>query len=179
MLKKYLFGAVVMSVMSLSGCASNANVGAMVYHPQKFNTPKRLSLLTNIDVKKVEGGQETQALGMSKISNSNFKAALLQSLQSAHLYKAFPKAQYALTADVKDLDQPYLGLNMTVKFKVHYHLQDIKKNMAIYDKDIVTSYTAKLNDSLSGVERLRMANEGAARVNIKRFIEDLYHLPRI
>ncbi len=179
MLKNYLLGAVVVSVMGLSGCASNANVGQMTYAPQTFKTPKRLSLLTNIDVKNVEGGQETQALGVSKISNNNFKAALVQSLQSAHLYKTLRKAQYNLTADVMNLDQPYVGLDMTVKFKVHYRLEDVKKKVYIYDKDVISSYTAKLNDSLSGVERLRMANEGAARENIKKFIQDLYRLPRV
>lgn len=179
MLKKYLWTAVAVSVLGLSGCASNANTGAMTYVPETFKTPKRLSLLNNIDVKNIEGGQETSAFGLSKISNSHFKDALIRSLQSAHLYQALPKAQYALTADVMDLDQPYVGLDMTVKFKVHYRLQDVKKHIDIYDQDIMSSYTAKLNDSLSGVERLRIANEGAARENIKKFIQDLYRLPRV
>ena len=47
----------------------------------------------------------------------------------------------------------------------------------VYENTITTPFTAPFSASLIAVARLKIANEGAARVNIERLIQELYALP--
>ena len=46
----------------------------------------------------------------------------------------------------------------------------------MFEQAITTPYTAKAGDAFPGVERLRLANEGAVRQNITRLIDELARL---
>ena len=76
------------------------------------------------------------------------------------------------------LHQPLVGFNLTVTCEVNYLIQDAQSKATVYNKNIVSSYTAKFGDDLMAATRLRDANEGAARENIRQFINDLYKLPK-
>ena len=65
---------------------------------------------------------------------------------------------------------------MTVTATVNYILTDTLSGQVIYERDIAIPYTAEFSEAFLGMERLRKANEGAARVNIKEFVDDLYEL---
>lgn len=65
---------------------------------------------------------------------------------------------------------------MTVKAVVNYKLTDKTSHNTILKETIDSSYTAQFSDSVVGVKRLRLANEGAIKENIKQFIEKLNHL---
>ena len=69
--------------------------------------------------------------------------------------------------------QPLAGLDMTVKLLVKYSLINQNSNEEIWTKDINSIYTAKFSDSLIGMERLNMANEGAIRKNIEILLQTL------
>ena len=69
--------------------------------------------------------------------------------------------------------QPLVGLDMTVNFMVKYSLINQNNNEEIWVKDINSIYTAKFSDSLIGMERLNMANEGAIRKNIEILLQTL------
>jgi hypothetical protein len=62
---------------------------------------------------------------------------------------------------------------MTVTAKVRYTVMAGDSPGAKFDETIETPYTAKLSDAFLGIERLRLANEGAIKENIKAFIAKL------
>jgi len=176
MLRKFLYLLLVIGSLELSGCASNAGIDQMAYDGATTKTMKMASLKNNISVSNVNGGSETNPLLASQINNENFKSALEKSLQHADLYHNLNGEKYQLNASLVKLDRPFIGLDLTVNCKVHYTLRDLKLKKTIYDKDISSSYTATFSDAALAITRLKMANEGAAKANIKKLIEDLYHL---
>lgn len=178
-MKKYLYLlAVILCAFELSGCATAASPNQMAFNYSGNQKPQSLALTNGITVNQVTGGHETNPLWTSQISHEDFKSALEQSLQSAGLYNQFANGNYILNADLVKLHQPFAGFNLTVTCEAHYVLQNAKTNKEIYNKDIVTSYTAKVSSSFLAVKRLELANEGAARANIQQLIEDLYNLPK-
>ena len=175
--KKITYLSFIACMITLGGCATNANSRNMVYQPVAVAKPKNPALVNNITVMNVTGGEETNPLWLSKIDNSNFKMALEQSLQQSNLYNQTGNARYHLNATLIKLHQPFMGLNMTVSSEVKYNVEDQKTHREIYNKDILATYTAEVSDSLIGVERLKLATEGAAKANIQKFIEDLLRAP--
>lgn len=178
MIKKYLFLITILSSLLLAGCATNAGINQMSVHAQTTKKPNNTTLIKNITVAEITGGRESNPLWTSQINNENFKAALVQSLQASNLYNELASSKYALSANLIKLKQPLVGFDMTVSCEVHYTLQNIKNKRSLYDKNIASTYTATISDAFIGVERLKMANEGAARENIKMLLADLYQLPK-
>jgi len=113
---------------------------------------------------------------MSKVSNDNFRTALVQSLR-LHAMLAEDHPRYVLTAELQALDQPLVGVSMTVFSRVHYRLVSTADQSVKLDQAIETPYTAAFGEAFLGSERLRVANEGSIRANIealiKRIIETL------
>ena len=65
---------------------------------------------------------------------------------------------------------------MTVTASINYVLTERASGKTVYTKTITLPYTAKFSDAFAGYERLRLANEGAARENIKQLIDELIAL---
>ena len=158
----------------LGGCATNASVGQMVYNYKGTQPPKSSALLHNISVNDVAGGHETNPLWTSQISNSGFKQALEISLKNSKLYSKLNNANFQLSARLIKLDQPFLGLDLKVVAVVDYALKSRKTGKTVFNKTITSQYTATFSDSPIAFIRLKIANEGAARMNIKQLIQDLY-----
>ena len=175
-LKHTAFAGLGCSLLILGGCATNASVGQMVYKYQGPSSPKSKSLIHNIAMGQVTGGHETNPLWTSQISNSGFQKAVVGSLESSKLYPKLQTAGYRLTAKLVQLHQPFLGLDLTVKATVHYQLLNTKTDKVKFNKTIKSKYTATFSDSPVAFIRLKVANEGAARMNIKQLIQDLYRL---
>ena len=176
MLKKSTGILVIFAAFELSGCASNASIEQMTYNNNTTEKPNKVALINNISIPTVTGGKETNPLWTSQINNENFKQALEASLQKANLYHMVNGEKYQLTANLLNLDQPFMGLDLKVTLQVHYNLQDKKSNQIIFNKNITSSYTATFSDSPVAITRLKIANEGAARENIQQLIKELYHL---
>ena len=64
------------------------------------------------------------------------------------------------------------GVSLKVEMTVRYNVIDSNGRIRL-DRTIDSVYTAAFSESLIGVERLRKANEGAARDNIARFLRVL------
>lgn len=175
MLKRIVFVTAIIWTIALSGCASNAETSQMIINTSHATKPKDRALIHNISLESITGGHETNALWLSQINNANFKLALEHSLFQANLLGG-QHANYSLSAQLIQLDQPFAGLNFKVFCKIHYQLKSKHTKKLILDEDIETSYTATFNDSPLGVVRLKMANEGAAKANIQKLIETIYHL---
>ena len=167
--------------MSLVGCGINASIEPMTYNYQQSHKatkkPANKNLINAITVTEVKGGHEINPLLASEISNNNYKAALEKSLHNAKLsQQSTPAAKYSLDATILRFERPIIGLNFTSTLTVDYKLSSTKDHKTVFHKTIKASYTAKMSDSLIAVTRLKMANEGAARENIKKLINALYKI---
>lgn len=164
------------AVVYLSGCASPAEYKNMVYIAPQCSKALPASKLHNaISLRPGQGGQDTNPLWMSQVSAENFQKALEISLQEAG-YLSKNTSAYSLTANLKDLKQPFFGIDMTVTSSVNYNLEDLQKNKPVLNEDLEAEFTATVSDAFPGVERLRLANEGSIKENIKQLIDKLSQL---
>jgi len=154
----------------MSGCASGARTGAMVAEvtPDTLITDSS-PVRSAIQIGNVGGGSKTNPLWKSEVSNENFRAALEQSL-ALHTMFATGSGKYTLNAEMVSLDQPFAGFDITVTAQVHYTLVSAADGSTKLDETVTTPFTATMGDSLLGVERLRLANEGAIKTNINGII---------
>jgi hypothetical protein len=137
-----------------------------------FTAPNELR--GQVAVKDVVGGKETNPMWMSSISSSDFEAALEASLRNSGLGAASRQmGRYLVAATLQRVDQPMIGFSLTVSTTVNYELIERATNKTAWSRTITRSYTAQMSDAFLGSERLRLANEGSARVNIEAFIGEL------
>ncbi len=138
----------------------------------KGDTP----LKENVSVEESTGGHKTNPLWTSQVSSEDFKQALEDSLASVQLLDPEKDGKYRLSLDLQKLKQPLVGINMTVTATVNYKLVDSDTGQVVFEEAIETPFTATMSDAFVGVERLKIANEGAVRENIKKLISKLYAL---
>ena len=154
----------------LGGCATAAKSDAMVAEPVA------IAHTSSSDVSVVvSGGKATSSTGASQISDDGFAQALSDSITKSGLFKAVAPSggRYRLAAFIGKVDQPMLGLSMTVKMEVSYTLTDTKSGKTVWSKNVASEHTAKVSDAFAGVTRLRLANEGAAKANIQEAITEI------
>lgn len=165
-----MIACLVTSIAIVSGCAQPSKPDAMVVHVvgpvQKVDADISVA---------VSGGKETSKMGASQISDEAFATALRGSIEEAGLFRnvSTEGARYHLTGFIGKVDQPMMGFSLTVKMEVSYTLKDTQSGTAVWTKDIESEYTAKASAAFAGVERLRLANEGAARENIRQAVTEL------
>lgn len=168
-MNRKMVGVMVLAALALGGCASASKPDAMVATP--VAVVHKSSSAVSVAV---SGGKETSKMGASQISNDGFAQALKSSIEKSGLFsKALtePGSRYQLGAFIGKVDQPTFGFSMTVNMEVSYTLTDTQTSKAIWSKNVASTYTAKAGDAFAGVERLRLANEGAARENIRQMLE--------
>lgn len=163
---------IIISSILLSSCATGARGSAMVAVPDKQQIRNENHLLDrNIMVNSVSGGQATLPLSRSKVGNDDLDVALIATLVMNRLYSG-ENAEYSLSAQLVDLDQPIIGIVYTVKALIHYELKHIETDNVVYNEEILSEFTNReLN--YSAPDRLTLANEGAIRENFKFFVNDI------
>ena len=178
MLKKTLpIASLILFATLIAGCSTPARVGDMVDQTGQRSSLNTENLKTNIFVDSVIGGEETNPLWTSEIGSKEFQTTLEQSLAKAGLLDIVrDDSAYLLNVNMLKVDQPWGGIDMTVTATVSYVLTDRLSRQEIYNRTIAIPYTAEFSEAFLGVERLRKANEGAARVSIKQFVDDLHEL---
>jgi hypothetical protein len=72
-----------------------------------------------------------------------------------------------------NLQQPMMGIDMTVTSRVRYRLTRLSDNAIVFEREITAPFTAAFSSSFYGVERLKLANEGSIRENISQFLAAL------
>lgn len=171
----YKLLASITIIILVAGCASPAKMENMTLPSDQWDEYKATNeLKNNIKVDKVSGGQDTNPLWTSEISSEEFKKALINSLADTQFIDIDSvNSDYSLSAVLIEVEQPILGANLTVTTVISYSLVDNNTKKEIFYKKITAPYTAKWNDAYLGVERLRLANEGSARENIKKLINEL------
>jgi hypothetical protein len=162
-----LAACVVVGVSQMVGCATPSNVEAMV--------PDHVTLVHRIqgDVAvSVTGNRESSSVGASEISNEAFAQALSDSIAKSALFStvqpAGARSRYQLVAFISKADQQMEGRSQTVRMKVSYQLLDAPTGNTLWAQNIESTYAASEGGYLAVVRRLRLANEGAARENIRQ-----------
>lgn len=177
-----LLAASMLMMMGLIGCAQPGNYQRMALSQHEIQTfkeqcPKNSCLKNNLALETVQGGKKTNPMWTSQVDAKSFQQALTASLTNAALSsKDNDKARYLLTANLLRLEQPIFGFNFTVTSHVNYKLLDTRNNKVLFEKTLVTPYTAKLTETFYGPERLKVANEGAIKENIKALVSSLYEI---
>ena len=175
--RKLLFSALLVFVALVTGCASPARVDQMSVSGQPAQRVSETPLRNNVAVSEVTGGKETNPMWKSNVGGSEFTMALEGSLRNVGLLA--PNRQtgrFILTAHLNSLDQPTFGLDMTVTASVNYVLVERLNGKEIFQRTMSVPYTATMSDAFIGVERLKLANEGAIRSNITQLIDELFRL---
>lgn len=185
-----LVAVVGIALALLGACAQPASYSAMVVDPQTlsqaFDAPQGPadSYRDAIVVAPVTGGKQTSPLWTSQVGNAEFQEALVRSLIATKLAKAdiltnpgTANGRYRLEATLQNLQQPLIGLDMTVTATIAYKLTEITTGTIAYENTLVTPATATFGDAFVAVERLKLANEKAIRANLTKLIGELYALP--
>lgn len=163
----------VAGLAMLAACAQPTRVTQMVVPnvmaPVVAANP---GLQGTLAVGDVSGGRETNPLWTSQVNNPEFKEALEQSLQAnALLAPNAAASRYVVSARLRELKQPLIGLDMQVTPRVAYKVTERSNQATVFEEELTTPYTASFSAAFVAVERLRIANEGAIRESIKRFLD--------
>src|SRR5262245_44598577 len=114
-------------------------------------------------VRSVTGGAAMNLLTMPGVTDEPLKAALEDSLRvNGYLAAGTPK--FYVDAEINNLQQPFIGLDMDVTADVTY------KVSGVGTYPIKSTGRATFSDSPVGADRLRIANERAMQENIKQFL---------
>lgn len=162
-------GLILVAALGLGGCASASKPDAMQATP--VAAVHKSSSAVSVTV---SGGKETSKMGASQISNQDFARALQGSIEKSGLFSSAvsgPGSRYQLVAFIGKLDQPMFAFATTVTMEVSYTLTDSQTRKTVWSQSIASTYTAKTSDAFVGVTRLRLANEGVARENIRQMLE--------
>ena len=165
--------ALLLLVLGLSACASGAKPGAMLppNSPQTTIAPNS-NLREAVAIGQVSGGRETNPLWVSDVSSADLAETLRLSL-AARTMLTIRNERFRLEASLIQLQQPMMGVDMTVTSRINYRLIRVADNTIAFEREITAPFTAAFSSSFYGVERLRLANEGSIRENISQFLAAL------
>jgi hypothetical protein len=149
-------------------CASDSTgvkTSAVVKHPESI-------------VLKVTGGSDTPDSSASQVSRSYFAAEAMKSLRKTGLFEKVLSgeetgAEYRLDIAVADLPRPEMGASMTATVDAKWTLVRVSNGYELWHETISSSHTTKPGEAFTGVERLRLAIDGATRANIQNGIQQL------
>jgi hypothetical protein len=171
-MSRLLAASLLLASIALSGCASGATAAGMTVTQAELVAPANPTARGAFRLGPVGGGEETNPLWTSQVSNEQFKEALVASLKLAGLL-GDGAARYELTGLLVELAQPFIGLDMTVTATVQYSVTDATTGAVIWSEKLVTPHTATMGDAFVGMTRLKLANEGAVRKNIAQLVQRL------
>lgn len=162
--------AAIAALALLCGCATPSKPTAMAVDAIEVANKHDAAVRVN-----VTGGAETSSLGASNIANADFAEAIKSSITQSGLFTGITDegAGYLLNAQIIRLDRPMFGTSFTVNLEVTWRLLRESDSTIIWEKAIMSSFTATMGDAFAGVTRLRLANEGAARANIRDAITQM------
>ena len=163
--------AIGIPLLIAAGCAAPAKTVNMIPKDISIETKHPYSLSTE-----VMGGEETSELGASKISDEAFKAALEDAVMESGVFSRvvdIDGSDYHLQVVITNLGQPMAAFNMTVTLVTHWKLEERSTSKCVWQDFVATKYKASMDDAVIGTTRLRIANEGAARMNIEEGIRKL------
>lgn len=176
-MKKIKLIIAILLILFLNGCAFSPEPINMV---PRIETSAFTKTNKTLKVNMVYGGEKSDPIIKgSKIDNASFMIALTLALEKSNLFTEINPSDNPdifLSATILSQTQPAIGFNMTASLIVRYVLYDRTGKTEVWRKDIFSEYTAAFGDALIGSTRLKKANEGSVRQNIKFLIEELASL---
>lgn len=154
----------------LQGCASGATSIGMTSTKNYITSNNPFTQKISVDA--VDGGSWTNPIWISKVGNKEMEEAVKASLKNNGLL-ANGNGAYILWPTIKEVDQPFFGTSFTVNADVQYILKEAISGKIVLSKTLKSSYTATMSDSVFGVKRMRIANEGAIRNNIDLLLQQI------
>lgn len=177
--KGHQLATAILAALLAGACAAPAEIRRMTVAPGAASVTGENPLANAVCIEKVEGGKTTNPLWVSEVGNADFLAALEGSLRNKGLLAEAPAVcRYGVEAHLLGLSQPFVSFDVEVTANVNYRVR--KPGAAEpYLLDTITSgYTARFSaDKVLWAVRLKEANEGAIRKNIRRFIQELTAAP--
>lgn len=128
-------------------------------------------LFRAITVEGVSGGEDNRYT-MAEIRDLEFGEALRLSLGN-HAMLAEDDGRFAITAELREGEQPLFAANITANLATRYLVVDVASGETVFDETVNSSFTANFSTAFVADERLRLANEGAVRENIRAFLKRL------
>jgi hypothetical protein len=163
-------------LMALAGCATPAQMAGMV--PDEFDAARAHAdspFRASVTVERVGGGEAPDPMMVySAVGGEQLEGALREALMKFDYLSADDeRARFRLQAFLVDMRRPGVGLTLTATALVRYKLTRASDGSVIYDDVLTASATRTVDDAFVGVERARMAVEGAIRTNIAEFLAAL------
>jgi hypothetical protein len=121
-------------------------------------------------VRSATGGRVMNAATVMGVQNEPFKAALESSLAANGYLAQSATAKFYVDAEIMNLDQPLIGLDLDVSADVSYRVSGAG---AAATYPIKTTARATFSDSPIAVDRMRIANERVMQQNIRQFLQAL------
>jgi len=171
-----LFGVAVVLLSSsmLGGCSTPSTALGMT--PTAIKTTNKHTQSVALAV---SGGKETNSTGKSQISDAAFAEAISNAITSSKVFSSVIKGNGGdtiLTVTIFNIDQPSFGLSFTVKMEAGWTLKRANTGAVIWQESIKSEHTATTSDAFVAAERLRLANEGAAKNNIAEALRKISEL---
>ncbi|MGB5964486.1 MAG: hypothetical protein WBG65_03020 [Sulfurimonadaceae bacterium] len=165
MIKNKILAALLLGAMVLfSGCAPKASKDAVVVHKVQI-----INMHTgNVEVNAHSNGDY--------ITDEDLAKAIEESILENKLFEQVvheSKENYLLEVAVVSMDKPSMGFTMTVSMEATWLLKDLSNNKIIMRKVIHSSSTKTVGDAFVGVERIKIAIEGAIHENIRLGLLDI------
>lgn len=151
---------------ALAGCATSAGmtVGAgSIANP----SPKYRNAIA---VRTVSGGAVMNVLTVPGVANEPLKEALEATLSANGYLATAGTPKFYLDAEIRNLDQPLMGLDLTVIADVTYTISGAGPPASY---PVKAQATATFSGSPIGVNRIRIATS-ARCANIRQFLQVLH-----
>jgi hypothetical protein len=160
--------------IAVSACSNPADVTDMVYSVPEANKVTNTSkYYQNIAVEKVTGGSEASFYSDTKISNSQLKEALEQSLQTANMHSTSSNSLYQLTAEIVALQQQSFGENPKTEAHIKFILQNKKTRTTVFAETYTQDNFATNKDALKRGKKVEIATERAIKGAIHKLMDRL------
>lgn len=162
----------IASIVLLSGCAATPTDPA-VMAPVDYEVANKHAHSVFVAT---GGGEETNAMGMSKVSNADLAAAIEKTIIETRIFEQLVtdgSGDYKLSAYIITLDQPTFGMSFTVKTSIAWRLINTADNSVVWEEVLASQHTTGAGEAFAGVKRLRMATEGAVKANISAALAKL------
>lgn len=168
-LAAFVFAA---ATLALSGCLSVSKSTDMVVTVAPVNKhPQSLSV-------SVSSIRPPNIANTDILTTTEFAEAIKTSISQSGLFAriAADAADYDLAVEIVRVDLPLMGFSMTVSMEATWRLMRRGDSNPVWQKAVMSTFTAKAGEAFVGATRVRLANEGAARNNIKDAITAMSEL---
>lgn len=151
---------------TLASCAYPAQPAQMIpAQPLTANTHKG-----SVSIE-VAGGEPTSPLGVARISDAAFGAALKHTVEENQVFGAVGlsgETDYALRIIFINQGLPQSGGHMEMTLTTFWELRHKDAQEPIWSDYVVTRYRATLGDAFVAKTRWQLATEGAGRENLRK-----------